>query len=242
MKITKVTTDAGEFGTPVSTELSAVVERMQSEKNKETAARIAADTLGMRLMMDQGSPGYVLPSIDLLPYLIFSATFGRGGFDNPISFSGLVLLNIPCPEGLLQVDEMRKRVGQIPYTLLAFAGVSGVTLKVVVRCDYHAGGDGKPLASEDHAVQAYAAFLQDAHDNAARLYATLAQCDVVTGRTTITDGCRMGYDSRLYYNPQALPMPVVRQGTNPLKPYEGTRTDDNGTVIWYPDYEQRERI
>ena len=27
-----------------------------------------------------------------------------------------------------------------------------------------------------------------------------------------------------------------------LKPYEGTETDDDGTVIWYPDYDERERI
>ena len=52
----------------------------------------------------------------------------------------------------------------------------------------------------------------------------------------------MSYDPQLYYNPEALPLPVVRDAESPLKPYEGTQTDDNGTVIWYPDYEQRERI
>ena len=56
MKITKVNTKIGEFGAPVSVELSAIVERMRSSKNKEAADRIAAIALKSRLMMQQGIP------------------------------------------------------------------------------------------------------------------------------------------------------------------------------------------
>ena len=44
MKITKTKTRTGEFGAPVSTELSAIVERMRSEDIKEQADRIATMT------------------------------------------------------------------------------------------------------------------------------------------------------------------------------------------------------
>ena len=233
MKITKVNTTAGQFRSPISTELSTVIERMQGPKTKEAADRIASIAMQSRLLMEQGMPKYFIRDTDSLPYLIFSATFGKAGFDKPLSFTGLVLLNIPCPQGIQQVAEMRDKVRQIPYTMLAFAGVSGVTLKVVVKCEYD---------SEGLDIQDYTAFLKEAKDNAMRLYIALAQCDMLVGEVHITNGCRMSYDPQLYYNPQAQVLPVVRQGKNPLKAYEGTKTDDNGTVVWYPGYEHRERI
>jgi len=233
MKITKVNTASGQFKSPVSTELSAIAERMKAPKTKEAAGRIARIAMHSRLIMEKGAPRYLLKDADRLPYLIFSATFGKAGFDKPVSFTGLLLLNILCPQGVQQVDEMRNKVRQIPYTMLAFAGVSGVTLKVVVKCEYN-------LKSPD--TQEYLSFLKDAQDNAIRLYVALTGCDIQMDEMRITNGCRMSYDSQLYYNPQAQVLPVVRHGMNPLAPYEGTKTNDNGTVIWYPDYEQRERI
>ena len=235
MKITKVKTKFGEFGAPVSTELSAVAEQMRSETTREAAGRITAVALRSRLAMQQGAPRYHIKDSDRLPYLIFSATFGKSGLGKPIGFTGLVMLNIPCPQGIRQVGEMRRRVSQIPYTVMAFAGVSGVTLKVVVRCDYR---QTDQLDQDD-----YLAYLRDAHESAARLYTSLAMCDLLVGEQKLTRGCRMSYDQNLYFNPQALPMPVVRaEGDSPLTAYEGTEADDEGRVVWYPDYEQRERI
>ena len=233
MKITKIITKGAQFGAPVSTELEAVVERIRSPKTKEVADRIAAITLHSRLMMEQGSPRYLIKDTEQLPYLLFTATFGRSNLQKPIAFTGLVMLNIPCPQGIVEVTEMRRRVSQIPYTMLAFAGVSGVTLKVVVRCEYK---------SESLDVEAYTAFLKDAHENAARLYTTLAKCNLLVGEELFYRGCRMGYDAQVYYNPNAQVMPVVREAQHPLQPYEGTKADDNGQVVWYPDYDERERI
>ena len=234
MKITKIKTKWGEFRSPVSTELSAVVERMRSPEIKEAASRIASITFQSRLIMAKGAPKYHLEEVDLLPFLIFSTTFGRSNLNKPLSFTGLLMLNIPCPKGVQQVSEMRRRVSQIPFTLLAFAGVSGVTLKVIVRCEYESG---KPLDTED-----YTAFLKDAHESAARLYTSLVMCDLYVDEQTLTRGCRMSYDPQLYYNPEALTLPVVREAKNPLTVYAGTQADDNGTVVWYPDYDLRERI
>ena len=231
MKITKIKTKAGEFGSPVSAELSAIVERMRSDDTKAAADLIARGCLLSRLAMAQGMARYYLTDSDKLPYLMFGATFGKAGLDHPKSFTGLVMLNIPCPEGLRQVQEMKRRVQQIQFTLLAFAGVSGMTLKVIVKCDYN-GAD-----ADD-----YQEFMKEAHESAARLYTSLIRCDLLVGEQTLVRGCRMSHDPQLYYNPDAHPLPVVREAADPLQPYEGTKTDDNGTVVWYPDFEDLKRI
>ncbi|MBQ9650155.1 MAG: hypothetical protein IJV25_07000 [Prevotella sp.] len=245
MKITKIKTKLGEFGTPVSTELETVVERMRSEDTKEAATRIRNSALQSRLMMEKGAPRYMLTDSDRLPYLLFSATFGKGGLDHPNALTQLLLLNIPCPEGMKRVGELKRLVSQVPYTLLAFAGVSGVTLKVVVRCEY--SGNATPWLSGGNKqnpqfdVPRYLAFLNEAQQTAGRIYTALATCNLTVGEPTLVKGCRMSHDPQLYYNPDAQPLPVIHDDEGVLKPYEGTRTDDDGTVIWYPDYDERER-
>ena len=234
MKITKIKTRLGEFGAPVTTELDSIVERMRSTKTKEAADPIARITLHSRLMMQKGMPRYFIQEADSLPYLVFSTTFGRKGFDKPASATGLLMLNIPCPQGIRQIDELRRRVSQIPYTMLAFAGVSGVTLKVIVKCGYKSP---KTIDAND-----YVAFLKDAHESAARLYTSLAMCDLLVDEQSLTRGCRMSYDPQLYYNPDAQPMPVLRDAHDPLAAYAGTKVDDQGTVVWYPDSDERQRI
>lgn len=234
MKITKIKTRLGEFGAPVTTELDSIVERMRSPKTKEATDPITRITLHSRLMMQKGMPRYFIQETDSLPYLVFSTTFGRKGFDKPASATGLLMLNIPCPQGIRQTDELRRRVSQIPYTMLAFAGVSGVTLKVIVKCGYKSP---KTIDAND-----YVAFLKDAHESAARLYTSLAMCDLLVDEQSLTRGCRMSYDPQLYYNPDAQPMPVVRGAHDPLAAYAGTKVDDQGTVVRYPDSDERQRI
>ena len=235
MKITKINTKTGKANAPVSTELGTIVERMRSPEIKAAADRIASLTLQSRLVMEQGAPRYSISDVELLPYLIFSATFGKDGLSKPIRFTSLVLLDIPCPQGITQIRELKQRVRQIPYTMLAFAGVSGVTLKVVVRCHY---ANAEALDVDD-----YTAFLRDAHESAARLYTALAKCDLYVEEMQLTNGCRMSYDPQLYYNPEAEVLPVVReQKADPLAPYEGAKTDDDGNVSDDIDLAERQRI
>ena len=222
----------GQFGSPIATELSDIVERMRSPRTKETADRIAAIALHSRLAMQQGAPRYMLADANRLPYLAFSVTFGNRSLNNPNALTGLILLNIPCPQGTTQISEMRRRVSQIPYTLLAFAGVSGVTLKVVVRCE----------CSNVDSPDDFLGFLRDAHESAARLYTSLAMCNLLVEEQTLTRGCRMSYDSQLYYHPEALAMPVVREVHDPLEDYEGTEVNDEGVVVVSPDDNVFERI
>ena len=245
MKITKIKTKYGEFGSPVSTGLDAIVERMRSETIKSDAERIRNIALQSRLMMEKGAPRYLLKDADRLPYLLFSATFGKNGLDHPTAFSQLLLLTIPCPEGLRRISELKRLVAQVPYTLLAFAGVSGVTLKVLVRCEYSGGATPWKSGDCNHGNQLdtprYLAFLKEAQETAARIYTALVQCDLVIGEPSLTRGCRMSYDPQLYYHPEAMALPVIHDDEGVLAPYEGTKADDSGTVFWFPDSDERER-
>ena len=234
MKITKVKTKLAEMQVPVSTDLDTVVERMRSEKTKEAAETIARNAITSRLLLEQGIRGQ-LSGIDALPYLIFSTVFGRGGLDDPKVMTGLLLLTIDCPDGSKQVNALRQRVAQVPYTMLAFAGVSGVTLKVVVRCQYD--------SDRQHPdAKAYMAFMNAAQHTAVGIYQTLVGGNFVMTSQTLTTGCRMSHDAALYYNRDAQPLPVIHSGDDPLKPYEGTRMKDDGEVVWYPDDDERKRI
>ena len=229
MKITKIRTKLGEFQTPVTTDLDLVVARMRSEETKKAADLIAHNAMASRLAMQEGMPRYHLEATNLLPYLIFTATFGRGGLDNPKTTTGLLLLNIACPEGQRQVMDMRHKVSQVPYTMLAFAGSSGVTLKVIVK-----------VGDESNDIDMN--FLNDARESAYRLYNALTGCNFYVDELTPHEGCRMSYDAQLYYNPEAQQLPVIRESGDVLKAYKGTQVEDGGEVVWYPEYNERERL
>ncbi len=229
MKITKIRTKLGEFQTPVTTDLDLVVARMRSEETKKAADLIAHNAMASRLAMQEGMPRYHLEATNLLPYLIFTATFGRGGLDNPKTTTGLLLLNIACPEGQRQVMDMRHKVSQVPYTMLAFAGSSGVTLKVIVK-----------VGDESNDIDMN--FLNDARESAYRLYNALTGCNFYVDELTPQEGCRMSYDAQLYYNPEAQQLPVIRESGDVLKAYKGTQVEDGGEVVWYPEYNERERL
>ena len=245
MKITKIRTKLDEFGLPATVNLDDIVERMRSDTDKAVVNKLRGLTMQSRLMMEKGSARYTIRAIDRMPYLFFTATFGKKGLDTPNCFTQLLLLDIPCPEGLRRVNELKRLVAQVPYTLLAFEGLSGVTLKVVVRCAYSGGAMPWQSTAGRRTVldtPRYLDFLKEAQQTAARIYPALVRCDLVVGEPSLLSGCRMSHDAQLYYNPQAQPLPVIHHEEDSLQPYEGTKVDDDGTVVWYPDFEERDRF
>ncbi|MBR1545836.1 MAG: hypothetical protein IJ633_03425 [Prevotella sp.] len=235
MKVSKTKTKLGGLGKPVSVDLDAVVERMRSESVKEAATKIADSARMSRLMMEQGAPRYHLTDVDTLPYLLFSATFTKDGLEHPKTFTHLLLLDINCSKGPAEVAAMKRRVAQVPYTLLAFAGISGVTLKVVVRF-------GQSKEAADTLADDYLAFLGDAQQSAIRLYEALAGCEVFVREQSFSVGCRMSYDPDLYYNPNATTLPVVRQEHDVLKAYENVEADHRGEVHHTTDADEMEHL
>lgn len=118
----------------------------------------------------------------LLSYLLFGATFGKGGFDDVRQMTSLTLLSIRCPEGLGRIGSLKRHVAQLPYTLLAFTSSSQKTLKVVVECRY--GDGGEPQTTDE-----YVQLLNEGHQMAARLYQVLADCEVENDCRGLLAGC-----------------------------------------------------
>ena len=155
MKITKIKTKMGEFGAPVSVDLSAVVERMRSPEIKAEASKIAAVTLHSRLMAEQGSPRYYIIDNDRLPYLIFSATFGKEGLNKPTRFTSLLLLNIPCPKGLQQVAELKNRLTEASlFSMSPISFCSWRKFWLALRSGYASSVTFSPLRALESAFSA----------------------------------------------------------------------------------------
>ena len=221
MKISKFSTKVGVSGCPVTTELETIVERMRSKKTREAVKSI---TFGER---DDAA--------DRLPRLLFSGTFGRSGTDDLRQMSGLILMDIDCPQGTTTAVEARCRVARVPYTVLAFIGCSRCTLKVVVRVAF---SDGRqPTGRAD-----YERLLSEGQQTAAVVYRSLAGVELRPTKDPLTASCRMSYDPQLYFQPEAQALPVVAEQLSALVPYTSAVVSDDGTVCWYPEESERERI
>ena len=112
MKITKVKTMMGEAQSLTAVEMEKIVERMRSETTKKMAEVIREEALLGRMQMNQGGARYYLEHSDRLPYLIFGATFGKNGFDEAKDVNPLLLLTLDCPEGLSQVESLKRLVAR----------------------------------------------------------------------------------------------------------------------------------
>ena len=199
--ITKVRTVDGRYQVPVTTSLDAIYEKLRSGENEKRVEKLALAVTNA-VINGKGRTGR-LDDAEALPYLLFSATFGKGGFEDVRQRTGLLVLSVDCSEGIGQIAELRSRVAQIPYTLLAFMGSSCRTLKVVVRCGY--AGDKEPQTADD-----YEQMLTEGYETAARLYSALAGCEVKSCHPTLLSGCRMSSDRNAFYQPDAQVLTVIR--------------------------------
>ena len=213
MKITKVKKNYDKMGRPNPIDLSTVVDDM---RNGKVNAGKWHDT-------------------ERLPWLIFSATFGQKGFNNLRERTGLLLMEADCGWDMQRMNDWRRQVAQMPYTVLAFQGADWTTLEVVVRIAPANGGD---VTSDE----AYMHLLQEAQRQVQAVYQTSASVPLQGCELTWKSGCRMNDDARLYFNDTAQAFPVVMKDGNPLAAYQDTRMEQDGSVAWYPTETERERL
>ena len=235
MKITKVKTIDGILGMPVTTEMDAIVERMRSDTTRDAVQDIVRQTNYRRLDPKNNHLLGALDATDKLPRLIFSGTFGRSGFEDLRTMTGLLLMDVACPEGMEQVNKVRQRVAAVPYTVLAFAGSSRRTLKVVMRVGF---ADGYEPQDADE----YLTLLRQAQETAVPIYQTLAQCELRCQELSLISGCRMSHDPQLFYHLDAQTLPVVREPKGVLTPYQNIRMENDGSVLDFPTYDECERL
>ena len=221
-RITKIKAKDNRFGTPVSTSLDEIVERMQSDKHAQTVDDIARFvTFSLIQKQEHGWGNYSIRGMDDLPYLIFSATFGRQGLQDFRQPTGLVLLSVDYGLDVQKMQAIRELAIQLPQTVLVFRSVSRRSLKVVVSCKPK--GDDLPLTAED-----YERFLGEAQQQAAKYYSAFCDCQIGLKEESLSRGCRMSQDSQLYYNPDAEPLTIIHKDGSPLKNYPNARTTAMG--------------
>ena len=207
MKITKVTMKNGEMQQPVTTDLQAVVERMNSSK-----------TINGRE----------------LPYLMFAATFGKGGFDDVRRMTGLLLMSVD-DDSEQSIARWQQRVMQVPYTVLAFRSMNRRQLHVVVRI---APADGHEVTAADE----YQRLLQQAQQQVIPVYQSLAGCTLLQQENALLAKCPLSYDPQTQLRQEAQPFPVVMTDADPLANYRQVMAERNGTIYDMPEYEERERM
>ena len=221
VSISKVVTKKDAAGKPVSVELGTVVKCMSSEKARQ----------GVELLLEGDRDA----AFNRLPRLLFSGTFGRGGVDDLRDMTGLLLMDVACPQGVVQAAELRQRVSRVPYTILAFVGSSHLTLKVVVRVAYSDGRQPKDRGD-------YERLLVEGQQVAQAVYRSLAGVELRLSEQPLLASCRMSYDTALCYQPEAQALPVVADTLAVLAPYSAAVAEDDGSVRWYPEHAERDRI
>ena len=231
-RITKIKTKEGKPGLPVSTTLDEIVERMRSNAKGKTVEEIAQMVTWVLASQDENGTRYGhIKQLDELPYLIFSATFGRNGLSELRQPTGLVLLSVDCGTDAQLMEATLDAVRQMRETLLAFKSVSRRSLKIVVPCLWVEGE--LPQDSED-----YLAFLNEAQRQAAKYYSVFCNVDIAVKQESLSRGCRMSQDPNLYYNKEAQPIRIIRHSSNQSKQYPNARTDERGWTTSEPTTEQ----
>jgi predicted P-loop ATPase len=233
--ITKIKVKDNSFGTPVSTSLDEIVERMLSDKNAQAVEDIAKFvTYSLIQKQDKGRESYGIKGMSDLPYLIFSATFGRQGLQEFRQPTGLVLLSVDYGLDVQRMQAIRDLAVQLPQTVLVFRSVSRRSLKIVVHCKPKEGN--LPQTAED-----YERFLGEAQQQAALYYGAFCDCQIGLKAESLQRGCRMSQDPQLYYNRDAEPLTIIHKDNSPLKAYPHAHTDRQGWTDSNATSEQQEK-
>ena len=110
----------------------------------------------------------------------------------------LVLLSIENLRDLATAEEYKQRAGIIPYTLLAFIGHDGHSLRIV--CSYTVTG-GEPTAVA----------LLNAYRKLHYIYASQLGTPVTEQEPTFETSCMTAYDPQPCYNPAAIAITVAAE-------------------------------
>lgn len=133
-----------------------------------------------------------------LPVLAFGATFRKKeGKLEPARYNGYVLLEVNGLEDAAEAEAVRQEAAVLPQTLLAFVGLSGRSVKIVVPFVLP---DGSLPKKEAQARLFHAA----AYQLAVRHYQPQLRSIISLKEPLLARGCRMSFDPDAYYNPQAV--------------------------------------
>lgn len=184
--------------------LEPVVEMMRSEK---MGVQVANARTALRFSL----PGHANEWVRKLPVVVWGATFLRKeGKVQMRNYTGCVLLEVNDLSGPEEAASVREEAAAMPQTLLAFIGLSGKSVKIIVPFTLP---DGKLPRGREKAVVFHAA----AYQLAVRHFQPQLSSIVTLKEPTLERGTRVSYDAGLYYNPTATPIRMEQ----PLRMPEG---------------------
>lgn len=132
-----------------------------------------------------------------LPVLVFGATFKKDAGKMQLRhYNGCVLLEVNGLESKSEAEDIRREAAALPQTLLAFVGLSGRSVKIVVPFVLP---DGSLPRKEEQARMFHAA----AYQLAVRHYQPQLSSIISLKDPLLSRGCRMSFDPDAYYNPDA---------------------------------------
>ena len=196
MKITLIREDRESGKETLSTcEADAWIDRIKTETKEEHVTRLRS----MLLYTNSDSGGYY-EHIDKLPRIYPSVEFGRSR-DNGRKlkhYNGVVMLEVNHLAGLSEVELVKRQAALLPQTWAAFAGSSGLSVKIWVK---FALPDGNLPVKEENIESFHA----HAYRMAVQCYQPILPFPITLREPSMMQSCRMTLDAYPYFNPQAIP-------------------------------------
>lgn len=192
MRITQIRDD-GKVNTLRTLKIEQLVELMKVE----TKAQLVS---GMREVLPYILPGDKNDYVQKVPKLLPAAAFVRkNGIMTMDEYNGVVMIQVNNLSGLMEADEVKERVKELPQTYLAFTGSSGKSVKIWVRFTYP--NDLLPADREQAEL-----FHAHAYRLAVKFYQPQLPFDIELKELSLEQYCRLTFDPDLYFNPEAMPI------------------------------------
>ena len=121
------------------------------------------------------------------------------------TYNGLVLLEVNNLTGEDEAEAVRRGASEMPQTLLAFVGASGLSVKIVCRGELFPADqyDGLSLPLGEQAV---ADFHQNLYERARLIYNGQLGVTIEKLEPLMQRVCYMSADTQVYYTPMAMPI------------------------------------
>lgn len=201
MRVTQIRDD-GKVNTLRTLKIEQLVELMKVE----TKAQLVS---GMREVLPYILPGDKNDYVQKVPKLLPAAAFVRkNGIMTMDEYNGVVMIQVNNLSGLMEADEVKERVKELPQTYLAFTGSSGKSVKIWVRFTYP--NDLLPADREQAEL-----FHAHAYRLAVKFYQPQLPFDIELKEPSLEQYCRLTFDPDLYFNPEAMPIYMKQPMTMP---------------------------
>jgi hypothetical protein len=166
------------------------IDRMKSETKSRTA-------LACREELSYYVEGMEYPEAKKPPMVLYGALFRKEqGLVVMKAYTGIVQVEVNNLAGKAEVERIRRKASDSPQTLAAFTGLSGRSVKILVR--FALPGNRLPQTREEAER-----FHAHAYRRATDFYRMQLGRAVTLKTPMLERGCRLSYDPDLYYNPHA---------------------------------------